>query len=152
MNTIYAGRKPRELDERTIEDVRKLIGIPVHYSPRNHNEVSSIDSFRHFARAYGDDNPLYNDSTYATASSWGSPIAPPLYPIASGVTRPVQRSEAVSALLKSGDPLAGIGQYMCGERWIFPKPIRGGEVLRHSETLHSADLRTSEFGGGSGAL
>ncbi len=152
MNKIHAGRKPRELDERTIEDVRKLIGIPVHYSPRNHNEVSSIDSFRHFARAYGDDNPLYNDSTYATASSWGSPIAPPLYPIASGVTRPVQRTEAESALLKSGDPLAGIGQYMCGERWIFPKPIRGGEVLRHSETLHSADLHTSEFGGGIGAL
>ena len=71
MNTIYSGRKPRELDERTIEDVRKLIGIPVHYSPRNHNEVSSIDSFRHFARAYGDDNPLYNDSTYADSVLMG---------------------------------------------------------------------------------
>ena len=41
---------------------------------------------------------------------------------------------------------------MCGERWIFPKPIRAGDVLWHSETLHSAELRTSEFGGGRGAL
>ena len=56
------------------------------------------------------------------------------------------------AILKEGDPLAGIGQYMCGERWIFPKPIRAGDVLWHSETLHSADLRASEFGGGVGAI
>ena len=46
---------------------------------------------------------------------------------------------------KSGDPLAGIGQYMCGERWLFPKPVRAGDVLWHSETLHSAELRRKLF-------
>ncbi len=74
-----------------MEEVRQRIGIPVRYSPRNHNEVSSTDSFRHFARAYGDDNPLYNDPGYASSSTWGSPIAPPLYPFASGVV-PARRA------------------------------------------------------------
>lgn len=152
MSTTFSGRKPRELNEDTMDEVRKRIGIPVRYSPRNHNEVSSTDSFRHFARAYGDDNPIYGDPRYATASSWGTPIAPPLYPFVSGVDRPVEHSEVESALLKAGDPLAGIGQYMCGERWIFPKPIRAGDVLWHSEAMDSAELRTSEFGGGVGAL
>src|SRR5205085_381575 len=134
-STTFSGRKPRELNEDTMGEVRKRIGIPVRFSPRNHNEVSSTDSFRHFARAYGDDNPLYGEPTYATASSWGSPVAPPLYPFVSGIARPVEHSEAERALLKEGDPLAGIGQYMCGERWIFPKPIRAGDVLWHSEAL-----------------
>ena len=67
---------------------------------------------------------------YAAASSWGSPIAPPLYPFAAGHRAPggaVGRREGRAC--QAGDPLAGIGQYMCGERWLFPKPIRAGDVL-----------------------
>jgi hypothetical protein len=51
-----------------------------------------------------------------------------------------------------GDPLAGIGQYMCGERWLLSKPVRAGDVLWQSQMLHSAELRSSTFGGGTGAL
>src|SRR5206468_2174782 len=72
MTETWTGRKPRELNDETIADVRQRIGIPVRYSPRQHNEVSSTDSFRHFARAYGDGNPLYTDPAYAQASSWGT--------------------------------------------------------------------------------
>jgi acyl dehydratase len=152
VSETWTGRKPRTLDEDTIAEVRRRIGIPVVYSPRAHNEVSSTDSFRHFARAYGDGNPLYNDPAYAASTSWGTPIAPPLYPVVSGISRPVDLSPAEKALLKEGDPLAGIGQYMCGERWLFPKPIRAGDVLWQSQALHAADLRPSSFGGGTGAL
>jgi acyl dehydratase len=152
MTETWSGTQPRELDEATIEEVRRRIGIPVRYSPRAHNEVSSTDSFRHFARAYGDDNPLYNAPDYAAASSWGGSIAPPLYPFVSGIARAVTLSDAEKALMKSGDPLAGIGQYMCGERWLFPMPVRAGDVLWQSQSLHSAELRESRFGGGTGAL
>src|SRR5262245_52191534 len=150
--STWTGKQPRALDEETIEEVRRRIGIPVRYSPRAHNEVSSTDSFRHFARAYGDDNPLYNDPAYAAATSWGTPIAPPLYPFVSGMSRPVELSDAEKAVMAEGDPLAGIGQYMCGERWLFPKPVRAGDVLWQTQALHSADLRPSTFGGGTGAL
>jgi acyl dehydratase len=145
-------RRPRELNDETIAAVRRRIGIPVRYSPRSHNEGSSPDSFRHFALAYGDDNPLYTDPSYAQASPWEGSIAPPLYPYAAGVDRRVAWTDAEKAEMSGGDPLAGIGQYMCGERWLFPAPIRTGDVLWRSQSLFSADLRSSTFGGGSGAL
>src|SRR5215831_16106728 len=125
----WSGRPPRELDDETIDAVRARIGIPVRYSPRAHNEVSSTDSFRHFALAYGDDNPLYTDPAYAAASSWGTSIAPPLYPFTAGIARVLELSDAEREIMKAGDPLAGIGQYMCGERWLFPRPVRAGDVL-----------------------
>lgn len=148
----WSGRPPRELNEETIAAVRARIGIPVRYSPRSHNEESSKDSFRHFALAYGDDNPLYTDPAYAQASSWGSSVAPPIYPLTAGLVRPVKWSDAEKAEMSGGDPLAGIGQYMCGERWLFLKPVRAGDLLWKTQSLFSADLRSSTFGGGSGAL
>jgi acyl dehydratase len=114
--------------------------------------VSSSDSFRHFALAYGDDNPLYIDPDHAQASSWGSSIAPPLYPFTAGIPRRVEWSDAEKSEMSGGDPLAGIGQYMCGERWVLLKPIRAGDVLLRTQSLFSADLKPSAFGGGSGAL
>ena len=108
----WSERRPRELNDETIETVRRRIGIPVSYSPRSHNEVSSTDSFRHFALAYGDDNPLYADPSYAQASSWGAPLAPPLYPYTAGVDRRVTWTDAEKVEMSGGDPLAGIGQYM----------------------------------------
>jgi len=151
MAETWSGTRPRELNDETIAAVRRRIGIPVRYSPRAHNEVSSTDSFRHFALAYGDDNPLYTDPAYAASSSWGSPIAPPLYAFNSGRWHPVDWSAAERAEMK-GDPLAGIGQYMCGERWLFVKPVRAGDVLWRAQHLFSADLKTSSFAGGTGAL
>ena len=142
----WTGTKPRELDEETLELVRRQISIPVRHSARQHNELSSVDSFRHFARAYGDGNPLYNDPAYAAASSWGASIAPPLYPFVSGVFRPVNLTEVERSTMKGGDPLAGIGQYMCGERWIFPRPVRAGDVLWQAQSPHAAELRPSSFG------
>ena len=153
MTETWTGRKPRELDEATIEEVRRRIGIPVRYSPRAHNEVSSTDSFRHFARAYGDDNPLYSDPASRDGLVVGFADRPAAVPL-----RVRDRSArwscptAEKALVAEGDPLAGIGQYMCGERWLFPKPIRAGDVLWQSQALHSAELRPSSFGGGTGAL
>jgi acyl dehydratase len=152
MTETWSQQKPRELNEATIAEVRRRIGIPVRYSPRAHNEVSSTDSFRHFALAYGDDNPLYTDPSYARASSWGSSIAPPLYPFCAGIARTVEWSDDEKALMKSGDPLAGIGQYMCGERWLFPKPVRAGDGLWQTQVLDAAELRPSSFAGGTGAL
>lgn len=143
---------PRSIDEETIELVKRMVGIRVHRSPRHKNEVTSSDSFRQFAYAYGDDNPLYCDLPYGEASSWGSVIAPPIYPYTAGVMQPVRWTDAEKAIMSSGDPLRGIGQYMCGDRWIFVKPIRPGDILHRSQALHDAVLKRSEFGGGAGAL
>jgi acyl dehydratase len=145
------GTTPRVLED-AVELVRRQIGIRVRRSPRHLNEVSSVDSFRHFARGYGDDNPLYGEPSYGATSPWGSPIAAPLYPYSAGVMRPVEWTPAERAVMGAGDPLRGIGQYMCGDRWIFARPIRPGDVLHRSQSLSSAELKQSSFGGGTGAL
>ena len=54
--------------------------------------------------------------------------------------------------MTAGDPLRGIGQYMCGDHSVFLKPIRPGNVLHRSQCLHSAELKSSRFGGRAGAL
>src|SRR5262245_40510377 len=128
-----SGTGPRALDEETIAAVRRRIGIPVRRSRRPHNEACSSDSFRHFARGYGDDDPVYTEPAYAAESSWGSSIAPPLYPTSAGILRPVEWTPDERAEMAGGDPLAGIGQYMCGERWVFLRPIRAGDILHRSQ-------------------
>jgi hypothetical protein len=148
----WTGKRPNELNDDTIAAVRRRIGIPVRYSPRSHNECSSTDSFRHFALAYGDDNSMYTEPAHAQASSWKSPIAPPLYPFTAGIARSLNWSDAEKQEMSGGDPLAGIGQYMCGERWFFVKPIKANDVLWRTQSLFGAELRSSEFGGGTGAL
>lgn len=156
MSDLEAGtRDPygaRSLDEETIAAVRRRIGIPVRRSPKPHNLVSSTDSFRHFANAYGDDNPLYCDPDYAISSPWGRPIAPPMYPYSAGLMRPTEWTSSEQAEMAGGDPLAGLGQYMCGERWVFVKPIHAGDEIWRTQSLFSAELKPSSFGGGTGAL
>jgi len=149
---VTTGDAPRALDEETMELLRRRIGIPVRFSPREAQEVASTDSFRHFARGYGDDNPLYGEPDHASASSWGGPIAPPVYLFGAGISRPVDLSDEQKAAMSGGDPLAGIGQYMCGERWLFASPVRAGDVMYRTQSLYDAQLRSSTFGGGTGAL
>lgn len=143
---------PARLDEAALERLRTRIGIPSRQRQRSHNEVCSSDSFRHFARGYGDPNPLWSDPTYARSSPLAAPVAPPIYPISAGLQRPVEWTEEQREAMGGGDPLAGIGQYMCAERWLFARPVFEGARLEKVQALHAAELKTSRFGGGVGAL
>jgi acyl dehydratase len=138
------------VNEDAIAVLRSRIGIPIRRRQRFHNEVCSSDSFRHYAFGYGDDNPLYCDPD--NGSLWGGVIAPPTYPVSAGRLRAVEWTEAEAAVMGGGDPLAGVGQYMCGERWIFVRPVHPGEQLVREQSLFDAQLKPSSFGGGVGAL
>lgn len=143
---------PPRLTEATLERVRARIGIPARAGQRAHHEVCSSDSFRHFAHAYGDPNPLWSDPGYARASRFGAPVAPPTYPVSAGVQRPVEWDEEQRRAMSGGDPLAGIGQYLCGERWLFSRPVLEGAALERRQSLHAAELKQSRLGDGVGAL
>ena len=140
------------LDDACIEAVRRRIGIPMRNRQRPHNEQVTEDALRHFAMGYGDDNPLWCDPAYGAATTWGSVIAPPMFPLSAGRPLPVAWSEAEEQAMAGGDPLAGIGQYLCGERWLFGRPVRPGAELHKRQCLDAAELKRSEFGGGVGAL
>ena len=68
-----------------------------------------------------------------------------------GVRRAPSLSADDAAALR-GDPLAGFGQVLCGDRWVFLRPIRPGADIVKRQCLDSAVLRSSTFGGGVGAL
>jgi acyl dehydratase len=140
------------VNESTLEAVRRRIGIPIRRRQRFHNEVASSDSFRHYAYGYGDDNPLYCDPEVAQNSCWDGVIAPPTYPFSAGRMPAVHWTESEAAAMSGGDPLAGIGQYMCGERWVFLQPVRPGDGLVRQQALFDAQLKPSRLGGGVGAL
>ena len=93
------------LTDDSFERSRARIGVPVRLPNMPHNLEVSRDGLRHFAYGYGDDNPLYCDPAYASSSSWGGPIAPPLYPFAAGVARPVELTDAEKAVMGSGHEL-----------------------------------------------
>lgn len=146
------GPRAATLDEALVERVRRRIGIPLRSRQRPHNETATADGIRHYALGYGDDNPLWCDETYARQTGWGGVIAPPMYPLSAGLARKVAWSPAQEETMSAGDPLASIGQYMCGERWVFGRPVRPGDRLTKQQSLDDAQLKRSEFGGGCGAL
>lgn len=152
MESERRERAVRPLDEDTIDAVRARIGIPQKGGPISHIETATPQQMREFAYGYGDDNPLYCDDEYASSSTWRSQIAPPMFPTAAGVQDPVVWTDEQRVSMRGGDPLGGMGQYMCGERWVFVKPIRAGTRISKMQCLDSAELKHSEFGGGVGAL
>ncbi|HZQ56917.1 MAG TPA: MaoC family dehydratase N-terminal domain-containing protein [Acidimicrobiales bacterium] len=140
------------LDDETIEAVRRRIGIPMRNRQRPHHEQLTEDAFRHFAMGYGDDNPLWCDPEYGAAGVWGSVLGPPMFPLSAGSPVPVSWTPEQQREMAGGDPLGGIGQYLCGERWLFAQPVTPGMQLTKQQCLDAAELKRSEFGGGVGAL
>ena len=140
------------LDEECIAAVRRRIGIPMRNRQRPHNEQVTEDAFRHFAMGYGDDNPLWCDPSYGAQTAWGSVIGPPMFPLSAGRPTAVSWTPEQEAEMSGGDPLGGIGQYLCGERWLFARPVAPGVSLHKQQCLDAAELKRSEFGGGVGAL
>lgn len=142
----------RHLDESTIAAMRRRIGIPrVSRGAPDHVQLVNTDSIRHFALAYGDDNPLWCDTAHASASVWGGPIAPPRFGANAGRTERTEWTPEQAEIM-AGDPLAGMGQVLCGDRWVWARPIRQGAEIVKQTCLASAELRPSRFGGGVGAL
>ncbi|MBV6759093.1 FAS1-like dehydratase domain-containing protein [Rhodococcus opacus] len=92
----------------------------------------NADSITHFARAVGDQNPLYLDEEYAEKGPHGDLIAPPgiFYGVAWG-----------SWDLRRGQGLPGVHGLHSGDHWQFFQPVRNGDVLRATKELIKADFK-----------
>ncbi|HEV3188143.1 MAG TPA: MaoC family dehydratase, partial [Acidimicrobiales bacterium] len=113
------------------------------------NEYATLDTIRHYANGFGDDNPLWSDPEYAATSPWRVVIAPPMFPISAGVPETVTWTDEQSDAMSGGDPLKGIGQYLRAERWHFAGPITVGTRLTRRRALVKAELtEPSSFAGG----
>ena len=111
--------------------------------------VPNEDAFRHVAEAYGDDNPLWCDPSYAAKSRWGGPIAPPHLvggDTLVGEDEVTELEDTTKALLK-GDPLRGVHAFYAGSFREWWQPLRPGTRVSRRNALVGVHDKVGEFGG-----
>jgi len=75
-------------------------------------------AIRAFARAIGDDNPIYHDETAAKEQGYRSLIAPPTFPMTLTIPKPGLSNMDKSRTLHGG------------QEFIYKRPIVAGDILR----------------------
>ena len=121
----------------SLEALRDAVDRPVRDAIEPYVLEASLDTIRLFARAYGDDNPLYSDAAYACAGPRGRLVAPPLFPIATGAPVPLDDADGPIDLEAFG---VGTGQTIAGDRWLLCRPIDVGVRLQRDKRIHRVDL------------
>jgi len=130
-----------KLKESDIERANALVG---HYSAsktREHLTLGSHDTFRNFARSYGDDNPLFCSEEYGPTTRWGSQIAPPMVGI--GLNAPLLADPPTEHLKRPS--FRGIHVFVSGSTWDWYRPVLPGDRLYSFGGTESVDVKDSEF-------
>jgi acyl dehydratase len=135
------------ITDEAIARLRARIGVAEPHPMPPHYSLPTVDTFRHVAEAYGDDNPLWCDPAYAAGTRWDGPIAPP--PLVGGdtligVDEVTDLDDDTAALLK-GDPLRGVHAFYSAsarEWWAPLRPLR--PVARRNALVAVLD-KPSEF-------
>lgn len=127
--------------------LRARVGVAEPHPAPPHYGRPNEDTFRIVAMSHGDDNPLWCDPEYASASRWNGPIAPPA--LVGGDTL-VGEDEVTSlddetrALLK-GDPLQGVHAFYAASAREWWAPLRPGRRVFRRNALVAALDKSSEF-------
>lgn len=74
-----ADRRFATITDDRLDQLRRLIGVPITDSIEPWCTEVTRDSVRHYAHGIGDDNPLWCDPDYAAATSHGTILAPPSF-------------------------------------------------------------------------
>lgn len=128
------------LDEEAMAEAKSMTGVLLETTNeglrRRHcwNRVATVDSIRHFAHGFGDDNPLFTEPRYAAETAWGDVIAPPtwLYTVDRTVVAP---------------KLPGVQWIHGGNRFEFERPVQPGDRF-HVEVEQIACERKQRADGG----
>ena len=67
------------ITDRGLNELRKLIGVPIEDSLEPWCYEATRDNIRHWAHGIGDDNPLWCDPDYAAKTEYGRLVAPPSF-------------------------------------------------------------------------
>jgi acyl dehydratase len=126
----------RPLDDADLAALRSVVGAELAVNVRPYVEYATVDSMRNFARSYGDDNPLFGDEDYGRASPWGTMVAPPLFPIATGV--PTAAPAEPAAVVRHA--LRGVAVEVVDDRWTLHRVIQPGTRLARADSIAAADI------------
>jgi acyl dehydratase len=129
--------------------LRSRIGVPQAYPAPPHYRRPGEDAFRHVARSYGDDNPLWCDPEYAATSRWKSSIAPP--PLVGGDSLIGEDSLTDDELARQdelrGDPLRGVHAFYAASAREWWAPLAADQRIWRRTALVDVVDQPSEFGG-----
>ncbi|MSO79042.1 MAG: hypothetical protein EXQ79_05495 [Acidimicrobiia bacterium] len=137
------------ITEEGLALLRERVGIPEPHTAPPRYLAPDVDAFRHVAQCYGDDNPLWCDPDYATASRWAGPIAPP--PLVGGDSL-IGEDEVVEVApehrdLMKGDPLRGVHAFYAASGREWWAPLRPGTRVWRRNALVAAQDKASELAG-----
>ncbi len=137
------------ITDEAVARLRQRIGVAEPHPLPPHYRVPTLDSFRHVAEAYGDDNPLWSDDAYAAGTVWGAPIAPP--PLVGGDTLighdEVHEVEPDKQALMKGDPLRGVHAFYSASAREWWAPLRPGATITRRNALVGVFDKPSDFAG-----
>ncbi len=124
------------ITDEAVAELRSRIGKPISRVTAPFYREINGDAARPFARAIGDDNPLWVDPDYGAATRWGGQLAPPavLYSTENTVSGAVEG-------------LAGVHAMFAGTDWRWFEPIRVGTVMRTVATLKDMVEHKTRFAG-----
>ncbi|MGZ8751928.1 MAG: FAS1-like dehydratase domain-containing protein [Acidimicrobiia bacterium] len=135
------------ITDHGVAELRRRIGVAHPHPQPPHYRFPNEDTFRHVAESYGDDNPLWSDPEYASASRWGGPLAPPH--LVGGDTL-IGEDEVtgiepdVKALLR-GDPIRGAHAFYSGSFREWWAPLRPGARVTRRNALVGVHDKQSDF-------
>lgn len=136
-----------EITDDAVQRLRARIGIAEPHPMPPHYSLPTVDTFRHVAEAYGDDNPLWCDPNYAAGSCWDGPLAPPA--LVGGDT--LIGEDEVSGVapehveLMKGDPLRGVHAFYSASAREWWAPLRPNVRVKRRNALVGVLDKPSEF-------
>ncbi len=135
------------ITDEGVARLRARVGVPEPWTRRPHYLRPNTDAFRVVAEAYGDDNPLWCDPDYASASVWGGPLAPP--PLVGGDSLigedEVSEVPADKRELMKGDPLRGVHAFYSAAAREWWAPLRPDHRVWRRNAMVAVLDKQSEF-------
>jgi acyl dehydratase len=132
-----------EIADADVEADRRAVGVDSASREEELLATATPEAVRNFARAYGDDNPLFTDAAYAATSRWGGQVAPQI--MAGSLNAPL-RCDKVPKELRGGS-YRGIHAFVSGGTWEWFRHPRPGDTIHSFRGLESVDVKQSEFAG-----
>jgi acyl dehydratase len=134
------------LTDEDIERAHLLVGVDTATKHMEHITTATYDSIRNFAWGVGDDNPLFCDEDYGSATRWGSQVAPNsmAHIVAApmlGDPMPAEVKAATKSLFR------GIHVFVSGGSMDWYRPIYPGDRLFAFSGEESIEVKESEFAG-----
>jgi acyl dehydratase len=149
-DTVDSASAAEEFDypirDEDIELAQLLVGLDAPNSVDEYHQLLSTDGIRNFARAYGDDNPLFADPQYGTQTRWGAQIAPPM--ILAACSRKLLGDPIPDDVrAKTKRLFSGVHLFVSGQDTEWFRPVYPGDELYGFGGWESIEEKHSEFAG-----